>query len=810
MATVTGTDESERLDGADGVTGLADSIFGYAGDDTIDAGDGDDTIYGGAGADRMEGGGGYDWVSYLLSTAVVVNMASYGGATGGEAQGDNLFSIEGLIGSSYADTITGDSSDNTVKAGRGADSVDGSYGADTLYGENDNDTLIGGLGLDRLYGGAGNDYLGGGDDIDILEGGDGNDTINAGAGNDHIGYSAAEGVGDDLMRGDAGNDYIYDNSGRNTLDGGEGEDTLQGGADADRLDGGTENDTLGAAAGADTIFGGSGDDYISAGAGGDSIDGGDGFDKLYFFYSAAGVMVDLATGVGSGGDAEGDVYAGVEFVWATNFDDSLVGDGEDNELYSAAGADTIDGGGGADTIGGGAGADRLTGGSGTDLLTYFDTYESVRINLATNAVSGGAAQSDVISGFENVTGADSDLDQGGDDTLTGAPGSNVITGLGGDDLIDGGAGDDTLIGDEGFSGFYGEDTFKGGAGFDLMDGGGGVDTVDYSASGAAVEINLGVGAGTGGDAAGDQLRFIENAIGSGKADKLTGSADANLLDGRAGADTLTGGLGDDDYYIDNASDHAIEKDGEGNDRVVSAISYSLAGEYIERLRLTGSGDIDATGNSLNNTIAGNSGDNLIDGGKGADAMAGAKGDDDYVVQSAGDTAVELDGQGDDRVLSSVSYSLAGQFIERLRLTGDGDVNGTGNTLANKIAGNSGDNVLDGGKGADQISGGSGHDTFVFANALGASNVDTIIDFKAADDTIRLENAVFTGLSAGALAASAFYAGTAAHDSSDRIIYNASTGALLFDRDGAGATYAAVKFATLENHSTITNADFVLV
>jgi serralysin len=78
-----------------------------------------------------------------------------------------------------------------------------------------------------------------------------------------------------------------------------------------------------------------------------------------------------------------------------------------------------------------------------------------------------------------------------------------------------------------------------------------------------------------------------------------------------------------------------------------------------------------------------------------------------------------------------------------------------------------------------------------------------------DDTIRLENAVFTGLAAGALAPGAFNTGAAASQADDRIIYNTATGALLFDADGSGAG-AAVHFATLAGGLALTASDFLVI
>jgi Ca2+-binding RTX toxin-like protein len=97
------------------------------------------------------------------------------------------------------------------------------------------------------------------------------------------------------------------------------------------------------------------------------------------------------------------------------------------------------------------------------------------------------------------------------------------------------------------------------------------------------------------------------------------------------------------------------------------------------------------------------------------------------------------------------------------------------TLVGSIGGN---DSLFGGSGNDVLTGASGVDTFFFDAALGASNVDRITDFSVVDDTIQLENSVFSGLTTtGPLASAAFWVGSAAHDSSDRIVYDSANGAL---------------------------------
>ena len=110
------------------------------GANTLTGGAGDDVLAGLGGADVLDGGTGSDTVSYAASgAAVTVNLAT-GAASGGDAQGDTLISIENVIGSAFADTLTaasagsrlsgGDGNDRLV-AGAGADALDGGAGTDT-------------------------------------------------------------------------------------------------------------------------------------------------------------------------------------------------------------------------------------------------------------------------------------------------------------------------------------------------------------------------------------------------------------------------------------------------------------------------------------------------------------------------------------------------------------------------------------------------------------------------------------------------------------------------------------------------------
>jgi Ca2+-binding RTX toxin-like protein len=319
-------------------------------------------------------------------------------------------------------------------------------------------------------------------------------------------------------------------------------------------------------------------------------------------------------------------------------------------------------------------------------------------------------------------------------------------------------------------------------------------------------------------------------------DTLKGNAGNDTLDGGAGADKLAGGLGDDNYAVDSATDVLTEAVGAGSDMVNTSVSWTLAANF-EHLTLTGSGNINATGNAVGNLIEGNGGNNVLDGKAGADILSGGAGNDTYVVDNAFDFVNELAGGGTDLVQSAVSFILADE-VENLTLTGTAAINGTGNAGANALLGNAAANVLSGlggadalnglagndtlsgGAGADTLTGGAGNDTlsggsdadiFIFNVAPGVGNVDTLSDFSAVDDIMHLSKSVFTGLGTTGISLPTldFRAGaglTTAGDTSDRIIYDTTAGDLYYDRDGTGAA-AAVKFAVLSGAPTISENDF---
>ena len=342
---------------------------------------------------------------------------------------------------------------------------------------------------------------------------------------------------------------------------------------------------------------------------------------------------------------------------------------------------------------------------------------------------------------------------------------------------------------------------------------GGIDTLDCSGYSGAQLINLQPGSfssigGLTGNIAIATTTLIETAIGGSGNDRISGNSAANTLQGLAGDDT---------YVINQLRDRVLESVSQGNDTVMASITYALAaGQEIETLATTSAVatvNINLYGNPFGQALIGNAGPNVLNGGGGIDHMTGFAGNDNYYVDSASDVVIEALGGGVDRIHAATSYVLAaGTQVEYLTTTaraGTVAINLTGNEFANSLRGNAGSNVLAGGSGRDTLAGFEGQDAFLFSSALGAANIDTIVDFSVPQDTIRLDDAFFTTLSNGGLAAGAFRIGTAAADANDRVIYNAATGALIYDFNGS-ASGGAIPFARLSTGLALTHTDFLVV
>lgn len=245
--------------------------------------------------------------------------------------------------------------------------------------------------------------------------------------------------------------------------------------------------------------------------------------------------------------------------------------------------------------------------------------------------------------------------------------------------------------------------------------------------------------------------MIENATGGRGNDRITGNAAANVLNGGGGADTLVGAAGN-DTYITDGNDVLSESGGGGHDRVIAYANHVL-GPGFEDLVLAGAA-VAGTGNMQANRITGNAGANRLNGGGGVDTLAGGAGNDTYFV-TPGDMVVEPPVGGLDIVMSAYSHVLAAN-VEQLVLTGTAAVNGTGNSMANRIQGNASANVLNGGAGADTLVGGAGSDTYVVTPGdvvieAPGGGIDIVHSAASVTLAANVEHGVLTGTAAAGLA-----------------------------------------------------------
>jgi Ca2+-binding RTX toxin-like protein len=475
-----GADELDGESGDDELFGGgdADLLEGGPGADTLDGGGGADTEMGESGddvfdqgadpngADTLEGGDGFDLVAFDLRDGPLAVTVGIGADDGEAGEGDDIGSdVEGVLGGSGNDDITGNDEDNVLRGGPGNDDIDGGDGDDVVDGD------------------AGNDDL---------EGGDGDDTASffgAPAVTASLATGSATGEGTDTL---SGFEHLEGGAHGDALTGDGGDNVLTGRGGADALSGGAGNDEL---------RGGEGDDTLAGEAGDDLLRGNGGVDTASFAGSAAPVAVNIGAGTATG---EGtDTLVGIENAIGGPAGDTLVGNDQPNllvggggkdtilgfggsdDLRGQAGDDTIDGGSGNDTIAGGDGqdvltgasgadrflegeqkgpngADTITGGPGSDLVSYGGRKNRVRVTI-------GAAAGDGQKGEGDRVGADVERVRGTtrNDVLIGNGAKNTLIGGAGDDILKGRGGRDRLIGGGG------NDRLDGGPGPDVCRGGGG-------------------------------------------------------------------------------------------------------------------------------------------------------------------------------------------------------------------------------------------------------------------------------------------------------------------------------------------------
>jgi len=148
-------------------------------------------------------------------------------------------------------------------------------------------------------------------------------------------------------------------------------------------------------------------------------------------------------------------------------------------------------------------------------------------------------------------------------------------------------------------------------------------------------------------------------------------------------------------------------------------------------------------------LYGGNGNDVLDGGAGVDCMIGGSGNDTYIVDNSFDLVVEFADEGVDSVKSSVSCAL-GSHVEKLTLTGSGNINGTGNALdnvmtgnsrGNTLTGNNGNDTLDGNTGNDTLTGGNGSDKYLFRRTDGIDTIHETAGITRDTDTVRMTDGI---------------------------------------------------------------------
>ncbi len=755
--TLTGSEQANTIRGMrgdDSLIGLGgdDTLEGFHGSDVLEGGAGDDILNGGERGDYLDGGDGFD-LAVFETSAQGVDVALDGGGFAGDAAGDVLVGIEGLVGSLRGDTLRGSAGDNL------------------FFGLNGDDVILAGAGRDTLIGGSGADSLDGGDGIDLADYG----RATAGV------HAVLSGIG---LAGEAAGDRI-DNV-----------EMLAGSAFADTLAGDDADNLLDGNGGGDRIEAGAGRDLILAGAGRDTIDGGGGFDTVDYASASTAIVARLDGAADPQAPTDDELIA-VEGVRGSAQADRIIGSADGNELYgrdgndwiSAAGSDDtlqggngddtliggsnddwldggddddlLDGGSDNDTLIGGRGRDILSGGDGDDLLLA--QVDAAAGDAAGDRFSGGAGDDRILAGDGDDTiegGADNDTIEGGggDDTIAGARGTDTLSGGAGADRLSGGLGNDELAGGEGadsldggrdrdrLQGDGGNDSLSGGLGNDILEGGDGDDLIaggrggDLLAGGDGDDL-LDAGFGNDsleGDNGNDRLYAYDGddrLYGGAGRDDLRGLAGDDLLFGGSGNDTLDGGAGADGLFGGDGHDEASYRD------AASAVSIDFttglhagaaAGDTI-------AGDIEALTGSRHDDLlrldaqarflSGHAGDDTLIGDVGDDRFYGGRGDDS--LASGGGDDVLVGGRGNDTLSA-----------------GDGDDGLWADAGDDRLEGGAGNDRLDGGRGNDTLAGGAGADLFLFADGGGD---DEITDFETAGGD-RLDVGAFFSSAAEARAA----------------------------------------------------------
>lgn len=491
----------------------------------------------------------------------------------------------------------------------------------------DNLTINTGSGNNVVWSGAGDDEIIALDGDDILHGGPGNDTINAGAGNDVV----IGGQGNDTIdAGDGFDTIIYSGSFDDyeileensvitisSINAQDGVDTVTGAERFQFDDGILENGVFTPFIN-DQVFVATLDAEVFEGteAGNDTVD---------YSNSLVRVKVDLESGAGASGFAEGDQYISIENVTGSNYGtDVIFGNSAENILLGLGGHDILEGG---------SGADLIDGGEGRDFASYTRSDEGVNIDLTRSSQLGGDAEGDVLVNIEHVFGSRHDDVIKGDEgrnRLYGGAGSDTLSGGGGHDVLAGGWGDDTYIYTSGHDKIiecgYGEhntlvfddafsidDVFVVGN-LILTNNNGDIGSIRFS---SIRQIDEFVFEGVSYDLQTlKSFSFPQNKFGFFGNDTFEATQYGERFFGFFGSDTV-------DY---NQSEQGVEVYLYANRG--GAQGFSAGDHYYSIENITGSNEADIIyGNSKSNILKGSQGDDMLSGLNGNDTLYGGQGED---------------------------------------------------------------------------------------------------------------------------------------------------------------------------------------
>src|SRR5262245_57719024 len=737
IESLTGGAFGDNLTGNDS----ANVLIGLAGNDRSDGagraaplpgGDGDDILIGGAGGDILDGGAGFDFVSYETATpnpllpwfGLSIDLGTPRNNIG-DAAGDTLLNIEGVIGSNFSDVIMGSGADETLNGAGGEDVISGNGGTDILIGGSGDDKFIATTGIERFEGDDGVDLVSyynvpvtitvDPDTFDYIITGEGV-TVDMADPSRGTGFAAGDTfTGVEVLNGSLASDVLSGDEQDNTIFGDYGDDIISG------------------RGGNDALNGGEGNDRLIGGAGADALTGGGGFDVASYETATSGIIVSFTHPAINTGDAAGDTYSFISGLIGSAFDDRLEGTAfAPNSLAGGAGNDMLIGLGGNDDFDGGAGNDTavLAGNRadyditfdaatqtftlsatwlGVSHVTSVETLQFADITMSVTSLIAGDNNDNSLSG---TAGRDDISGGGGNDTLLALAGDDRLAGGAGNDVLSGGAGNDTILGGDG------NDTLLGGAADDTLDGGAGRDVASYADATAAVRVDLGAGgAQATGGAGTDTLVGIEDLVSSAFNDTLIGYVGDNVLLGGAGDDLLMG-LSGNDTLDGGAGSDTVSYTAVSNDVTVD---LALAGpQYIgwaeETDTLINVENVVGT-MYWNNTLEGDSGANRLTGGLVNDTLIGRGGDDVLDGSGGSDTASYA------QASAGVTVDLA---VIGPQSTGEGSdtlisiENLTGSAFGDTLKGTSGDNVFIGGAGDDTFFGRGGNDRFD-----GGDGIDTV-------------------------------------------------------------------------------------